>query len=168
MNTQILLNKTGLKQCLLNFIKNSIESVNKKKSIKSKFIGRIIFKEVEDKSTVGFMIEDNGIGIKKEDLDNIFKFGFSTKKRGSGFGMHHCANFIKANFTILANKKVTPASFGNSAPPRACHTLFGTQVCPTLYIFFWPRSGLHTGDISKLSKTPSRLFALFFWAVTTV
>jgi signal transduction histidine kinase len=40
---------------------------------------------------------DNGIGIEKEVKDNIFKFGFTTKEEGSGFGLHSCYNFIKSN-----------------------------------------------------------------------
>ena len=40
------------------------------------------------------MIADNGVGIKEEDLSKVFQYGHSTKDRGSGFGMHNCANYL--------------------------------------------------------------------------
>ncbi len=36
-------------------------------------------------------IEDNGIGIAPEHLEEIFRLGFTTKKDGHGFGLHSCA-----------------------------------------------------------------------------
>ncbi|MGK0367900.1 MAG: sensor histidine kinase regulating citrate/malate metabolism, partial [Thermoproteota archaeon] len=38
--------------------------------------------------------QDNGIGIETERLPNLFKYGFSTKNRNSGFGLHNCSNFM--------------------------------------------------------------------------
>ena len=31
---------------------------------------------------------DNGIGIAKENLKELFRHGFTTKKHGHGFGLH--------------------------------------------------------------------------------
>lgn len=36
-------------------------------------------------------VTDNGIGIKPENLTRIFSHGFTTKKNGHGFGLHHGA-----------------------------------------------------------------------------
>jgi signal transduction histidine kinase len=36
-------------------------------------------------------VEDNGIGIAPENLDRIFRFGFTTKRNGHGFGLHGSA-----------------------------------------------------------------------------
>lgn len=36
-------------------------------------------------------IEDNGNGILKENLVNIFAYGFTTKPDGHGFGLHASA-----------------------------------------------------------------------------
>jgi PAS domain S-box-containing protein len=36
-------------------------------------------------------VEDNGVGISRENLDRIFRFGFTTKEKGHGFGLHGSA-----------------------------------------------------------------------------
>jgi C4-dicarboxylate-specific signal transduction histidine kinase len=33
-------------------------------------------------------VQDNGIGISHENLPQIFSFGFTTKERGHGLGLH--------------------------------------------------------------------------------
>ena len=37
-------------------------------------------------------VRDNGAGIQAENLPKIFSHGFTTKKKGHGFGLHNCAN----------------------------------------------------------------------------
>jgi C4-dicarboxylate-specific signal transduction histidine kinase len=37
-------------------------------------------------------VRDNGAGIVAENLPKIFNHGFTTKKKGHGFGLHNCAN----------------------------------------------------------------------------
>lgn len=32
-----------------------------------------------------------GVGIAPENIDRIFSYGFTTKKKGHGFGLHTCA-----------------------------------------------------------------------------
>lgn len=47
------------------------------------------------------VIEDNGPGISKENLDHIFTYGFSTKKDNAnnhlGFGLHMCMQLARKN-----------------------------------------------------------------------
>jgi signal transduction histidine kinase len=74
--TNILINA---KQALLN---NQVE--NRKIQIKlSQKLGFAIL-----------TIKDNGIGIDKNSLIEIFQHGFTTKKNGHGFGLHSCANLL--------------------------------------------------------------------------
>ena len=37
-------------------------------------------------------VEDHGVGIPAENLQRIFNFGFTTRRKGQGFGLHSCAN----------------------------------------------------------------------------
>ena len=36
-------------------------------------------------------VTDTGHGIREEQLKNIFRFGFTTKPDGNGFGLHSAA-----------------------------------------------------------------------------
>ena len=40
---------------------------------------------------VQLQVQDNGLGIKPEHLTQIFAQGFTTKKKGHGFGLHMAA-----------------------------------------------------------------------------
>ena len=37
------------------------------------------------------VVEDTGVGIKPENLERIFAYGFTTKRKGHGFGLHNSA-----------------------------------------------------------------------------
>jgi len=45
-----------------------------------------------DDTSVKVNITDNGIGIEEENLAKIFNYGFTTKPKGHGFGLHGSAN----------------------------------------------------------------------------
>tara|TARA_Y100001970_G_scaffold168428_1_gene205981 strand:- start:592 stop:1770 length:1179 start_codon:yes stop_codon:yes gene_type:complete len=63
-----------------NIIKNSIDAINSKK-------GEIVIKLIEENDEISLLFSDNGKGIKRNDWKNIFRPGFSTKKRGWGLGL---------------------------------------------------------------------------------
>ena len=42
-------------------------------------------------------VKDNGCGFEQRDKNKLFTFSYSSKTRGSGFGLHSCANYIIAN-----------------------------------------------------------------------
>jgi len=46
----------------------------------------------EEKNNVKLNITDNGIGISKENIKQIFNYGFTTKKGKLGYGLHNSAN----------------------------------------------------------------------------
>lgn len=51
--------------------------------------------------------KDNGAGIKDNVIENIFDFGFTTSRRGSGIGLYHVKEIIeKLNGTITVNNKL--------------------------------------------------------------
>ncbi len=41
--------------------------------------------------TVSLSVADNGVGIAADDLPRIFSYGYTTRKDGHGFGLHHSA-----------------------------------------------------------------------------
>ena len=86
-----------LVQIFMNLFKNSIESIDQcLRAPKEGYQGRVRV----GVGTVGvdqlhIYVKDNGQGAEPESLKRAFEFGYSTKKRGSGFGLHDCANFIR-------------------------------------------------------------------------
>ncbi len=51
--------------------------------------------ESDEGDAVGISIRDTGRGIRKEDLPNIFKPFFTTKKRGVGLGLAICRKIVR-------------------------------------------------------------------------
>lgn len=49
---------------------------------------------VEDGKTL-VTIRDTGKGIKAENLERIFNYGFTSKTNSYGFGLHSCANYME-------------------------------------------------------------------------
>lgn len=91
-------NKNRIMQIVLNLLVNSIESILERLLAEPEHQGKIdITLQGVDSDYYAVKIEDNGLGADQEIINNVFNFGFSTKKRGSGFGLHDCGNFILAN-----------------------------------------------------------------------
>lgn len=49
-----------------------------------------------DETSVRVEIRDNGVGISKEQFAKLFTHGFTTRKKGHGFGLHNSANAAKS------------------------------------------------------------------------
>lgn len=89
----ILCDKNQIFQVISNFIKNSYEAIEEA----GRESGKIAIRSLVEEGMVAVYIADNGVGIKKENMENIFGFGFSTKKntgKGSGFGLHSAMTII--------------------------------------------------------------------------
>ncbi|NPV01058.1 MAG: GAF domain-containing protein [Brevinematales bacterium] len=76
-------NRELLTQVMMNVILNSIQALKNTKR-KKKYI-RITENFVDGNADI--VIEDNGEGIKKEDLDKVFNPFYTTKSQGSGLGL---------------------------------------------------------------------------------
>lgn len=73
-----------LKQALLNILKNSIEAIENKK-IGSE--GRIFITTISlSNQKVAILIEDNGVGLTEEELQQIGLPFYTTKSKGTGLG----------------------------------------------------------------------------------
>ena len=80
-----------LKQVLVNIIKNSIEAIKVKDDSYIEINSDIINNKIH------IVIEDNGEGIKKEDLKKIQEPFYTTKKDGTGLGVTLSYEIIKAH-----------------------------------------------------------------------
>jgi|GEM_PF-1785579 len=84
-----------LLQSLINALRNSVESIEMRAQRQS-FPGWIrLSAEPAGDDQVRITVEDNGAGVDPSVRDKLFRFGFSTKQRGSGFGLHSVAVFAQ-------------------------------------------------------------------------
>ncbi|NUM36536.1 MAG: ATP-binding protein [Candidatus Brocadiae bacterium] len=77
---------------IINLIKNSISAIDLSENKNHGKISIEIHKSQNEKAVLYFI--DNGIGISKENIPNVFKAGFTTKKDGHGLGLHSFVNFL--------------------------------------------------------------------------
>ncbi len=91
--------KEQLIQVFLNLVKNSLEAVHKNGEIMINTRMPTDFHLVEDGYKGARMasidVRDNGCGISKENMENIFTPFFTTKAKGSGLGLSLSFRIIK-------------------------------------------------------------------------
>ncbi|MFB5632701.1 MAG: ATP-binding protein [Nitrosopumilus sp.] len=84
-----------LKQIFRNLITNSIDFVSDKN-------GKIQISATHENNSITFLVKDNGVGIAKKDLDNIFKkfhkvnTSITRKYGGAGLGLSICKQIIES------------------------------------------------------------------------
>ncbi|HAT8927772.1 TPA: PAS domain-containing protein [Legionella pneumophila subsp. pneumophila] len=90
---EFITDKSKLFQILTNLLANAKDSVLLHEANDSRKI--VISIGRTEKNHIMIKINDNGIGIQKDNLDRIFSFGFTTKKNGHGFGLHCSAIYAR-------------------------------------------------------------------------
>lgn len=87
--------KSGLIQILSNLIINAVESMDARFDTDPNYLQKTIeIVASVDNDMLLLRIEDNGGGFDPSIRNKIFDFGFSTKERGSGFGLHECRSML--------------------------------------------------------------------------
>ncbi len=104
-----LLDRHKVLQILTNLISNAIYALSK--STNSEKILTIRIKEPENDY---FQIDvcDNGVGISDENKTRIFEHGFTTRRKGHGFGLHSTALSVNE---LNGSIKVHSDGIGNGA-----------------------------------------------------
>ena len=88
-----------LKQVFINLLKNAIEAKDS-----SKKENKIKISLESDNEFMKIIIEDNGVGMDKDTLNNVSEMFFTTKRRGSGLGVSLSKEIIEQhNGTIVYN-----------------------------------------------------------------
>ncbi len=90
IQTEIRINAELFEWVIENLIKNAIDAIDDKKGKIDITLDRL-----NDGQQVYIDISDNGKGIMPRDRKNVFKPGFSTKKRGWGLGLSLAKRIIE-------------------------------------------------------------------------
>jgi signal transduction histidine kinase len=79
-----------LKIALLNILVNAIDAVEPAEGV-------IMIRLLKDENACKIILEDNGCGIPRENLGNLFEPYFTSKKNGMGLGLAMTLNIVKAH-----------------------------------------------------------------------
>lgn len=95
---RVRVGRVALQQVMSNLIINAAEAGSAEGEPPRPVTLRVTAQEalLEPVPTMHMRFADNGVGISAEYLARIFERGFSTKGRGSGTGLHWCANTVAA------------------------------------------------------------------------
>ena len=105
---EIRIQESQFHQMMVNLIKNSIEAIEDRAD--SGDVEQTPCIQIRAYSEGEFLcldVRDNGIGIDMKDAKRVFAAGYTTKKMGSGLGLHSVANFV-----IGSGGKIRPLSDG--------------------------------------------------------
>ncbi|MDH4321146.1 MAG: ATP-binding protein [Desulfobulbaceae bacterium] len=93
--------ETKLLQVFVNLIKNGYQAMDGNPPAQ-RCLQLATFFEAGEPGWVVFRIRDAGVGFSPEEEKMLFSFGYSTKEKGSGFGLHSCANYLIANGATIS------------------------------------------------------------------
>lgn len=96
-NLILKIDERYIKQCLINIIQNSIDSIIEKKKHNKSDENNILIKLKLLDNYALISIKDTGIGIKEEELSKIFEPYFTTKRNGTGLGLTNVIRIIEAH-----------------------------------------------------------------------
>ncbi|CAM2007903.1 sensor histidine kinase [Acanthopleuribacter pedis] len=87
--------KSDFLQIVSNLVKNACEAIAMNPSPANEH-QLVVRTTSHDPKWVALIIQDSGVGVEPEHLARLFQYGFTTKPKGHGFGLHYCANVLKA------------------------------------------------------------------------
>lgn len=86
---RVLADRTRVLQILINLLRNAKHALDDGAPNEKRLVIRL---ERGAPDEVRISVADNGVGIPPENLERIFSHGFTTRKKGHGFGLHSAAN----------------------------------------------------------------------------
>ncbi len=120
----ITVEKHKVLQILVNLVRNAKHALTDSGRPDKRLTLRI---DAPSPDTVAVHVADNGIGIAPENMTRIFALGFTTKRKGHGFGLHSgnlAAREMGGSLTASSDGPGTGATFTLSLPvdPAASDT----------------------------------------------
>lgn len=106
------LDKARVLQILVNLISNASHAMDGKEFKAGEANRLTLSAELSGDGRLRISVADQGMGIAPENLSRIFSHGFTTRRRGNGFGLHSCA---LAASDMGGTLKVSSAGVGKGA-----------------------------------------------------
>ncbi len=112
----MMVHKHKVLQVLVNLVSNAKHAVKGAMSRPKRVCVRL---GAPREGFVSIAVIDNGVGIAQEDLERIFRHGFTTRKDGHGFGLHAAANGARemgGSLSVSSDGPGTGATFTLEIP----------------------------------------------------
>ena len=125
---KIHIRESQFHQMLVNLIKNSVEAIDELAAQQGAVAApSVAVKAYTEQTSLIMEVADNGIGIgiRVKDRKVLFAPGYTTKKSGSGLGLHSAANFV-----IGCGGRIEPRSDGAGTGTTMRITLPLSSVLP--------------------------------------
>ena len=96
---EMVVQESRFQQMLVNLLRNAMEATDERAARGEDDPDwrpriRVLAYRGEQKNTLVIDVSDNGIGIDPSDFGSVFNAGYTTKKEGTGLGLHSAANFV--------------------------------------------------------------------------
>ena len=96
---EMVVQESRFQQMLVNLLRNAMEATDERAARGEDDPGwrpgiRVLAYRGEQENTLVIDVSDNGIGIDPSDFNSVFNAGYTTKKEGTGLGLHSAANFV--------------------------------------------------------------------------
>ncbi|MDC7127337.1 MAG: ATP-binding protein [Spirochaetales bacterium] len=106
-NLIIYMDKDKLKQCLVNLIINSMDSIVQKNETGGKAVSGIRIEGIKAESYTGISVSDDGCGMTEDELENCISPFYTTKQKGTGLGISIIKRIVEDNGgeIIIESKK---------------------------------------------------------------
>ncbi len=122
-----IIDRHKLLQILTNLIRNAKQALRHDNQSDKRIVVAL---QLPRPHVMSISVSDNGIGIAKENLTRIFQHGFTTRRRGHGFGLHSSAlAAAEMNGTLSVESKGSGqgATFTLQLPLRSEETDHGSR-----------------------------------------
>ncbi len=91
-NAEIEADRQMMEQVMINLVKNSVEALRNREEPE---IELSCYRDADDH--ICLSVRDNGEGIKKDKLEQVFVPFFTTREEGSGIGLSLCKQIIRSH-----------------------------------------------------------------------
>ncbi len=96
-NLYIKVDKNHIKQVIINLLLNAIDAICEIKQNNTDKLYRININTYEIGNSIEITVEDNGIGMTKDELKKVFDLFYTTKSNGTGIGLSLSKQIVEEN-----------------------------------------------------------------------